>query len=86
MMEFIKAALPWVMVGIAIAIFIVRVVQKTKLQKQKGPGAKGDCMTLGMCFGMCVGVTLAVSGLMDMAFAVPLCVLIGQLVGILIKY
>ncbi len=86
MMEFIKAALPWVMVGIAIAIFIVRMVQKSKLQQQKGPGKKGDCMTLGMCFGMCVGVALGTSGMMNIAMALPLCTLIGEVVGILIKY
>ena len=85
-MAFIKSVLPWVMVAIAIVIFVVRMMQKAELQRQKGPGKKGDCMTLGMCFGMCVGVTLAVSGLMDMAFAVPLCAIIGEVVGMLIKY
>ena len=46
----------------------------------------GDCMTLGMCFGMCTGVALAVSGLLDMVYAVPLCVIIGEVVGMQIKY
>ena len=85
-MEFIKAALPWVMVAIAIVIFVVRMIKKVELQRQKGPGKKGDCMTLGMCFGMCVGVALSVSGLLDMAYAVPLCVIIGEVVGMMIKY
>ena len=54
MRDFIMAALPLVVVGIALAVFFARRAgQKKKREKENGYEAMG--MSLGMCFGAAVG-------------------------------
>ena len=80
MRDFIMAALPLVVVGIALAVFFTgRAGKKKKQEKESGYEAEG--MSLGMCFGAAVGdifpeyigVTLSVG------------MLIGLLVGMCVK-
>ena len=80
MRDFIMAAVPLVVVGIALAVFFTgRAGKKKKQEKESGYEAEG--MSLGMCFGAAVGaifpeyigVTLSVG------------MLIGLLVGMCIK-
>ena len=49
--DFIRAASPWVAMGLLLAIFFVRSVVK----KKKGKKQDGDYGTEGMCLGMCFG-------------------------------
>ena len=80
MRDFIMAAVPLVVVGIALAVFFTgRAGKKKKQEKESGYEAEG--MSLGMCFGAAVGdifpeyigVTLSVG------------MLIGLLVGKCVK-
>ena len=80
MRDFMMAALPLVVAGIALAVFFAgRAEKKKKQEKENGYEAMG--MSLGMCFGAAVGaifpeyigVTLSVG------------MLIGLLVGMCVK-
>ena len=54
MRDFIMAAVPLVVVGIALAVFFTgRAGKKKKQEKESGYEAEG--MSLGMCFGATVG-------------------------------
>ena len=54
MRDFIMAAVPLVVVGIALAVFFTgRAGKKKKQEKESGYEAEG--MSLGMCFGAAVG-------------------------------
>ena len=58
---FAKAALPWVAVGLLIAVFCARAAGKkkreeTKEEKPDNYGTEGMC--LGMCFGTALGTAL----------------------------
>ena len=80
MRDFIMAALPLVVVGIALAVFFTGRAGKKKRQ-EKESGYEAERMSLGMCFGAAVGaifpeyigVTLSVG------------MLIGLLVGMCVK-
>ena len=76
MKEFMMAALPWICIGIAIALFAVNhgAAKKAK-DSDKG---YDNYMTEGMCLGMCVGTALGGNGLVYG-------MLIGLVVGMLIK-
>ena len=54
MRDFIMAAVPLVVVGIALAVFFTgRAGKKKKQEKESGYEAEG--LSLGMCFGAAVG-------------------------------
>ena len=80
MRDFIMAAVPLVVVGIALAVFFTGRTGKKKKQ-EKESGYEAERMSLGMCFGAAVGaifpeyigVTLSVG------------MLIGLLVGMYVK-
>ena len=76
MKEFMMAALPWICIGIAIALFAVNhsVAKKAK-NCDKG---YGNYMTEGMCLGMCVGTALGGNGLIYG-------MLLGLVIGMFIK-
>ena len=76
MKEFMMAALPWICVGFAIALFAAN---HSALKKAKdGDKEYGNYMTEGMCLGMCVGTALGGNGLIYG-------MLVGLLVGMLIE-
>ena len=80
MRDFIMAAVPLVVVGIALAVFFTGRAGKKKKQ-EKESGYEAERMSLGMCFGAAVGaifpeyigVTLSVG------------MFIGLLVGMCVK-
>ena len=80
MRDFMMAAVPLVVVGIALAVFFTGRAGKKKKQ-EKESGYEAEEMSLGMCFGAAVGdifpeyigVTLSVG------------MLIGLLVGMCVK-
>lgn len=75
MIDFIMSALPFVIIGVCIAVIVV--------------GYKGkkeeNYLLEGMCFGMCLGITLSTALKLDMGMGVSLGMLIGEAVGIFIK-
>ena len=76
MNEFLMAALPWICIGIAIALFAANhgVAKKAKASDKE----YGNYMTEGMCLGMCVGTALGGNGLIYG-------VLVGMAIGMCIK-
>ena len=76
MKEFMMAALPWICIGIAIALLAA---SHGMAKKAKDSGKEhGNYMTEGMCLGMCVGTALGDNGLIYG-------MLLGLVVGMLIK-
>ena len=56
-MDFMSAALPWICMGLLLAIFFVKNARKKKEDKKKeNYGTEG--MALGMCFGVAIGTSL----------------------------
>lgn len=74
--EFMIAALPWICIGIAVALFAVN---HSLSQKAKDSGEEYDnYMGIGMCIGLCVGTALGSHGT---AFGM----LIGMTIGMCIR-
>ena len=76
MKEFMMAALPWICIGIAIALFAANhgAVKKAKENDKE----YGNYITEGMCLGMCVGTALDGNSL-------SLGMLIGMAIGMCIR-
>ena len=56
-MDFLSAALPWICIGLLLAIFFAQSVRKKKdNKKNENYGTEG--MALGMCFGTALGTSL----------------------------
>ena len=56
-MGFLSAALPWISIGLLLAIFFVRSVRKKKGDETK-ENYSTEGMALGMCFGTAIGTSL----------------------------
>ena len=76
MKDFLMAALPWICIGIAIALFAAN--HGAAKKAKDGDEHYGNYMTEGMCLGMCVGTALGGNG---MIYGM----LIGLVVGMLIN-
>ena len=56
-MDFLSAALPWISIGLLLAIFFARSARKKKdTEKKENYATEG--MALGMCFGTAIGTSL----------------------------
>ena len=56
-MDFIKAAMPWIAIGVLLAIFSARNAGKKKNEEHTDNyGTEGMC--IGMCFGTAIGTSL----------------------------
>ena len=91
MREFIQAALPWVCMGVALAVALTVLrheqVRKqmieadetlTAEEKQKKTAQRSSNMVWGMCIGECLGIALAEA----CNFSVALGISIGMMIGI----
>ena len=77
--DFLRAALPWIAIGLLLAVFFARSVGKKKKEKQSDDyGTEGMC--LGMCFGTAIGTSLGNTGI-----GISLGMLIGLAIGSCIK-
>lgn len=56
--DFIRAAAPWMAVGLAVSILIIRAVSKKKTGEQQDSDYSMEGMSLGMCFGLLIGTAL----------------------------
>ena len=78
---FLRAAMPWISLGLLIAFFCVR----PAVRREKKEGAEGDYATEGMCFGMCIGMALgSVIGSDNGGLGASLGMLLGLAVGLCI--
>jgi len=95
MKGFILASLPWILLSIAIAVFVVECVRwgnrkiKTKgsekSEEDQYEQPAGNRMSAGMCFGLALGIMLGSAGVVDVEIGVSLFMLLGMLVGMCIK-
>lgn len=75
-LDFIHAALPWVAMGLLLALFIVRSnASKKKDEKEKDYG------TEGMCIGMCLGSAFGVAFHYNIGLGISLGMLFGLVIG-----
>ena len=78
--DFLQAALPWIAVGLLLAVFFARSAGKKKKEKQNDNyGTEGMC--LGMCFGTAIGAALG----NNTGIGITLGMLLGLAVGTGIK-
>ena len=75
--EFFSAALPWIAMGLLLAIFFVRGASAKKKDSEK----PDDYGTEGMCLGMCFGTALGTSLFDNSGLGISLGMLIGLAVG-----
>ena len=78
--DFIRAALPWVAMGLLLAVFAARSAGRKKKEKEiDNYGTEGMC--LGMCFGTAIGTALG----NNTGIGISLGMLLGLAVGSSIK-
>lgn len=74
--DFLRAALPWVAIGLLLAVFAARSAKKKKdEQPQDDYGTEGMC--LGMCFGTAIGTAIG----NNTGIGITLGMLIGLFLG-----
>ena len=74
--DFLRAALPWITVGLTLAVLFARGSGK-KREKEK----KADYGTEGMCLGMCFGTAIGTSLGNNPGIGISLGMLIGLAIG-----
>ena len=78
--DFFRAALPWVAIGLLLAVFAARSAGRKKKEKEiDNYGTEGMC--LGMCFGTAIGTALG----NNTGIGISLGMLLGLAVGSSIK-
>lgn len=80
MLEFFRAAIPWVVVGLVLAVLAARGTKKKKDGK-----SQGNYGTEGMCIGMCVGTALDSTMWNNTGLGISLGMLIGLAIGSFIR-
>ena len=83
--EFVMAALPWIAVGLLLAVFAARSAGSKKQAKQSGEKQSGDYGTEGMCLGMCFGTAIGTSLGNNTGLGISLGMLLGLAIGSGIK-
>ena len=79
-LEFIRAAAPWVAMGLLVAIFAVR----SAVSKKKGKKSEDNYGTEGMCLGMCFGTALGTALGNNTGIGISLGMLAGLAIGMCI--
>lgn len=78
MKEFITAALPWVMMGLALAVLTVRYAREKKEDQKK----RNELQLGGIALGMLLGVAPGTTGLLEShALGISLGALCGLAIG-----
>ncbi len=83
MKDFLTSALPWVAIGICVALLFANHAKKKKTASDEDAGE--NHMTDGMCVGMCLGVALGTTGVVNLAVGISMGMLLGMCVGMTIK-
>lgn len=83
MKDFISAALPWVIMGLSVAVFAVYL--NNGKRKKNHDEKSGDYLPVGMSMGMCIGVMLGSSDIIGLGLGISLGTFIGMLIGMCIK-
>lgn len=75
--EFVRAAAPWVAMGLLLAIFFARSATK----KKKNGKQDSDYGTEGMCLGMCFGTALGTAFGNHTGIGISFGMLTGLIIG-----
>ncbi|MDY4754101.1 MAG: hypothetical protein SO355_01985 [Candidatus Faecousia sp.] len=78
--DFLRAALPWIAVGLLLAVFAAR-----SARKKKDEEPQDDYGTEGMCLGMCFGTAIGTSIGNNTGIGITLGMLVGLAIGTCIK-
>ena len=78
--DFLRAALPWIAVGLLLAVFSARSAKKKKKEEQTD-----NYGTEGMCLGMCLGTAIGTSLGNNTGMGISLGMLIGLFIGTYIQ-
>ena len=78
--DFLRAALPWIAMGLLLAVFCARSARKKKDEEQAD-----DYGTEGMCLGMCLGTAIGSSLGNNTGIGISVGMLIGLAIGTCIK-
>ncbi len=96
MKNFMMAALPWVCMGVAVAVAMT-VLRREKVrkelietdetlteeEKQQKTARGGSNMVFGMCIGECIGIALAEALDISVAVGISLGMVVGMSIGTL---
>ena len=74
--DFFRAALPWIAMGLLLAVFFAREARRKK-NTEKTPNYGSE----GMSLGMCLGVALATALHVDVGLGLTLGMLLGLVIG-----
>ena len=75
--EFLSAAMPWIAMGLLLAIFFARAAhRKKKVEKKEDRGSEG--MALGMCFGVALSTALHINTGLGLMAGMVLALLVGS--------
>ena len=78
--DFLRTALPWIAVGLLLALFFARSARKKTEEEQEG-----NYGTEGMCLGVCLGTAIGTSLGNNTGLGISLGMLIGLTIGTCIK-
>ena len=78
--DFLQAALPWITMGLLLAVLFAKGARKKQKEEQTG-----DYGTEGMCLGMCFGTAIGTSLGNNTGIGISLGMLIGLAIGTCIK-
>ena len=79
-MDFFSAALPWIVMGVALAVFFVREDHRKKRRKDDQK-KKDDYGSEGLALGMCFGAAIASAMHWDIGLGLSLSMLLGLVSG-----
>lgn len=78
--DFIRAALPWVAMGLLLAVFAAKSAGRKKKEKESD-----NYGTEGICLGMCLGTAIGTAIENNTGIGITLGMLIGLAIGTCIK-
>ena len=76
-MDFLSAALPWICIGLLLAIFFAQSSWKKKDGKKKD-NYSTEGLALGMCFGVAIGTSLGGNSSIGLTFGMLTGLVIGS--------
>lgn len=80
MLDFIRAATPWVLIGLSLALFFAGSANRKPDEKPRG-----NFGSVGMCIGMCIGTALGSALWNNTGLGISMGMLVGLAIGSCIK-
>ena len=80
MLDFIRAATPWVLIGLSLALFFAGSANRKPDEKPRG-----NFGSVGMCIGMCIGTALGNALWNNTGLGISMGMLVGLAIGSCIK-